>query len=165
MKTNVSYLNPSLTKWKFSPTISKWLYKNRQPNYQFICKFYFCHHLQRHHLSIDSHYQRLGRGPDGDISDGDIKISWWYGFKTVITKSNGDILFLNITKISPSMTDPMINSNHHLRKRYHQVRYHHLISPCSLLPHMSQQLKHKYTTAFHTFGQLSSVVDFGPLCD
>ena len=28
----------------------------------------------------------------------------------------------------------VINSNHHLRKRYHQVRYHHLRSPSSPLP-------------------------------
>ena len=28
----------------------------------------------------------------------------------------------------------VINSNHHLRKRYHQVRYHHLRSPSSALP-------------------------------
>ena len=48
---------------------------------------------------------------------------WWFQNQMVISYS------LTLRKYHQ-----VINWNHHLRKRYHQVRYHHLRSPSSPLP-------------------------------
>ena len=68
---------------------------------------------------------------------------WWFRNQMVISYS------LTLRKYHQ-----VINWNHHLRKRYHQVRYHHLRSPSSPLP-----LDRSLTYVFHN-PQITSCIDF-----
>ena len=56
----------------------------------------------------------------------------------------------------------VINRNHHLRKRYHQVRYHHLRSPSSLLPYKRFGKSHK---RYGLKGRQRVSAEFDPLME